>query len=119
MLDSSIDAGWPAQGYTAIAEAPSLGPLLDLEDGDFELDAEQLRAGAPRRLALTEPLVVELNHRLGTTDSVTFRIEGPRSGNNNLCLWDFGYGLRMSPALSLVYSGNSAPSPARLLAPTA
>jgi len=106
MLQSSIDAGWPAQGYTAIAEAPSLGPLLDLEDGDFELDAGQLRAGAPNRLALTEPLVVELNRRLGTTNTVTFRIEGPRSGDNNLCAWDSGYGsggLHAAPVLSLLY----------------
>jgi len=122
MLDSSLDAGWPVQGYTAVAEAPSLGPLLDLEDGDFELDAGQLRAGAPSRLALTEPLVVELNHRLGMTNLVTFRIEGPKSGDNNLCLWDFGYDvgrLLIPPMLSLVYIGNSAPSPAPPLAPTA
>ena len=74
------------------------------------------------RVALTEPLVVELNHRLGRMNSVTFRIEGPRSGGNNLCLWDFGYGvggLRMSPVLSLLCSGNSASSPAPTLAPTA
>jgi len=63
------------------------------------------------RLALTDALLVELNHRLGTTNLVTFRIEGPKSGDNNLCLWDFGYGvggLGWPPMLSL-YIGNSAP----------
>jgi len=52
--------------------------------------------------------VVELNHRLGTTNTVTFRIEGPRSGDNNLCLWDDGYGsegLYNPPTLSRAYTG--------------
>jgi hypothetical protein len=53
-----------------------------------------------------DPLVVELNHRLDTTNTVTFRIERPRNGDNNLCAWDSGYGSRglyTLPVLSLLY----------------
>ncbi len=121
LLDSSIDTGWSTYGYTAIAEAPSLGMLQDLQDGDFVLDSSELNAALPNRLGFTEKLLEELNRRLNTTRRVSLRIEGPKSGSNNIFSWDSGYGtggLGIKPVLSVVYKSNELEPPTPTPTPT-
>jgi len=122
LLDSSIDAGWSNHGYTAIAGAPSLGRLLDLRDGDYELDPSELGVASPNILGVPRNLLSELTRRVTSTKRVSFRIEGPKSGENNIFSWDSGYGtegLGIKPVLSLVYRTETPGPPTTTPTPTA
>ena len=121
LLDSSIDAGWPNHGYAAIATAPSLGRLLDLRDGDYELDPSELGVATPNVLGVPGDLLPELTRRVTSTKRVSFRVEGPKSGENNVFSWDSGYGtegLGIKPVLSLVYRTSAPGLPTATPTPT-
>ena len=121
LLDSSIDAGWPNHGYAAIAAAPSLGRLMDLRDGDYVLDPAELGVASPNVLGVPDDLLPELTRRLHSTKRVSFRVEGPKRGANNVFSWDSGYGnegLGIKPVLALVYRTNTPGLPTATPTPT-
>lgn len=116
MLSSAIDAGWPTHGYNDIVNAPAVGALKDLDENDFSLEANQLDVDRVNSLGLTDALLSELIARRGSTGHVSFRIAGPKTGNNNAFSWDTGYGiggLLKPPVLRVKYRqmGESNPSP--------
>jgi hypothetical protein len=86
VLKEGIDADWPFHGYEAIHEAPTaqtLSPTLGISDlAENELNVFVFHAG--QRAILESRLEEGL---------VSFRIDGPSSGADNLFTWDTGYGL--------------------------
>jgi len=110
LLASEIDPYWDSVTYQQLKNAvtwTTLEPLLvqkQLGEGqtyDFDL--------SPKQIALLERRLVEGNDELGS--QVSFRIDGPQIGSNNLFAWDSGYGPAsrgMGPELFL----NLGPPPA-------
>jgi type VII secretion-associated serine protease mycosin len=122
MLTSAIDAGWPGHGYSDIANASAVGALKDLQEGDFTLEPDQLDVGRVNSLGFTESLFNEFLARRSSTGYVSFRIQGPKTGDSNTFSWDTGYGvggMLKHPVLHVTYrqAGGPAPSPTPL--PTA
>jgi hypothetical protein len=85
MVDEALEAHWAAVTYEVISNVPAgavIPPILTAADlgrgrvNSFVFNAAQ-RALLEKRLA---------------TKSVSFRIDGPSSGANNLFAWDSGYG---------------------------
>jgi hypothetical protein len=86
LLEEDIDADWPFHGYRAIHEAPvdqTLSPTIGVSDlAENELNVFLFSAG--QRAILESRLEGGL---------VSFRMDGPSSGADNLFTWDTGYGL--------------------------
>lgn len=86
LLEEDIDADWPFHGFRAIHEAPTaqtLSPTLGISDlAESELNVFVFNAG--QRAVLESRLEGGL---------VSFRLDGPSSGADNLFTWDTGYGL--------------------------
>lgn len=86
LLEEDIDADWPFHGYGAIHEAPvaqTLSPTPGISDlAENRLNVFVLNAG--QRAILESRLEGGL---------VSFRLDGPSSGADNLFTWDSGYGL--------------------------
>lgn len=86
LLEEDIDADWPFHGYKEIHEAPltqTLSPILGTSDlAENELNVFAFNAG--QRAILESRLEGGL---------VSFRLDGPSSGDDNLFTWDTGYGL--------------------------
>ena len=86
LLEEDIDADWPFHGYEAIHEASvtrTLSPTLGLSDlAENNLNVFVFSAG--QRAILESRLEGGL---------VSFRLDGPSSGTDNLFTWDTGYGL--------------------------
>jgi hypothetical protein len=86
LLEGDIDADWPFHGYRAIHEAPvaqTLSPTLGTSDlAEDRLNVFVFDAG--QRSILESRLEEGL---------VSFRLDGPSSGSDNLFTWDTGYGL--------------------------
>jgi len=85
VLGTEIDAEWPLHGFEQIAQAPvafTLSPTLNRADLSrektyvFVLDSGQ-RAELEARIA---------------RGVVSFRLDGPSAGDDNLFSWDSGYG---------------------------
>jgi hypothetical protein len=97
MVDETLEDHWASVTYEVISNVPAgavIPPILTSADlgrgrvNSFEFNAEQ-RALLEKRLA---------------AKSVSFRIDGPSSGGNNLFAWDTGYGpgtLGRGPVLRL------------------
>jgi hypothetical protein len=88
MLDTDLDQNWRRSSYQDIFNAQAiqtLNPILTEEDiaarklNTFELTAEQINILEKRILEDQNP-------------TVTFRLEGPIIGPDNLFAWDTGYG---------------------------
>ncbi|HID61756.1 MAG TPA: hypothetical protein EYP49_03275 [Anaerolineae bacterium] len=86
LLEEDVDADWPFHGYRAIHEAPvaqTLSPALGISDlAENKLNVFVFNAG--QRAILESRLESGL---------VSFRLDGPSSGADNLFTWDTGYGL--------------------------
>ncbi len=86
LLGGDIDADWAFHGYEAIHEAPvarALSPTLGISDlAKDKLNVFVFNAG--QRAILESRLEGGL---------VSFRLDGPSSGADNLFTWDTGYGL--------------------------
>jgi hypothetical protein len=83
LLEEDIDADWPFHGYRAIHEAPvtqTLSPTLGISDlAEDKLNAFVFNAG--------QRAVLESRLERGL---VSFRLDGPSSGADNLFTWDTG-----------------------------
>jgi hypothetical protein len=105
MLGTEVDPEWPLHGFDHIHQAPvafTLSPILNSADLGrekthvFVLDAGQ-RAELEERIA---------------RGVISFRLDGPSSGADNLFSWDTGYGdesLGNGPILRLAVAPPSVP----------
>jgi len=86
LLGEDIDADWPFHGYKAIHEASiaqTLSPTIGISDlAENELNVFVFNAG--------QRAILESRLERGL---VSFRLDGPSSGADNLFTWDTGYGL--------------------------
>lgn len=101
MLESGADFDWSSHGYNAIANAGSVGIV------GSPLPGSELRANHANTLTLSDALLAQLTDRLNSTGFVSFRVDGPRSGPNDIFSWDSGYGvggLNTPPVLTINYS---------------
>lgn len=88
LLAAEIDQSWRQHTFQDIFNAPveqTLQPLLSGQD---------LAAGRLNAFELTSPQIDALNKRILDSENptVSFRIDGPLLGPNNLFAWDSGYG---------------------------
>lgn len=115
LLESEIDTSWPNHGYLQIRDAPQKHLILPiLSNGDLQRDRENV-------FNLDEPVLRTLERRLRDTQRVSFRIEGPSSGPNNLFSWDSGHGtggLGKPPMLVVNYTTGGEATPTPELGPT-
>jgi hypothetical protein len=110
ILTDTIDYQWPSATYQDIHNATvlqSVAPALGSDDLDvrkvnvFNFDKEQLGL---------------LEERVLKEGKISFRLDGPFSGRNNLFSWDSGYGpasLGLKPALYLSVGPPPATPPPR------
>ncbi len=89
LLDPAIDERWRDHSYTVLSQTEGLSswpvPAEMLAEGGvavFEFSDEQL--------ALLAQRIFEGNDQFGR--QISFRLDGPESGPNNLFAWDSGYG---------------------------
>ncbi|MCB0194097.1 MAG: PD40 domain-containing protein [Anaerolineae bacterium] len=91
VLAPEIDDRWSEHGYRQIANSavvytftPTLHTenLAEKSDYHFEFDQEAL--------ALLEQRILEGDNNFGR--KISFRLEGPNSGSDNLFAWDSGFG---------------------------
>lgn len=107
ILASEIDENWRQHSYQQIFNAPALqalAPILGNEDliegwtNTFEL--------SPSQVALIEERILE-----DENPKISFRIEGPLAGPDNLFAWDTGYG-EQSQGNKAILSLSAGPAPA-------
>jgi subtilisin family serine protease len=106
LCSNGVDANWPNHNYAEIHGFTPSGfvpPVLN--DGD-------LNVGRLNTFVLTEEQLrlVELNL---TNRAVSFRLDGPDGGIDNLFGWSSGYGSRglgIKPVLRLNYTVGAAPA---------
>jgi hypothetical protein len=100
ILSADVDPGWPLHGFEQIHQAlvaHTLSPVL--------YNAE-LRQGAAYVFILNTEQQAELARRIAG-GVISFRLDGPSSGADNLFSWDSGYGaesLGEGPILRLAIS---------------
>jgi len=86
LLEEDIDTDWPFHGYRTIHEAPvtrTLSPTLGISDlAEDKLNVFVFNAG--------QRAILESRLERGL---VSFRLDGPSPGADNLFTWDTGYGL--------------------------
>ena len=105
MLDTTIDPEWPLHDFEQIHQASvahTLPPTLHRSD---------LGRGQMQVFVLNAGLRAELEERIAR-GVVSFRLDGPSSGENNLFSWDSGYGaesLGQGPILRLAVAPPSVP----------
>jgi hypothetical protein len=107
LLKEDIDADWPFHDYRAIHEASiarTLSPTLDISDlAENKLNVFVFNAG--------QRAVLESRLERGL---VSFRLDGPSSGDDSLFTWDTGYGLGSRGEAPILRLAVTSP----LLAPT-
>jgi hypothetical protein len=106
LLDSEIDQDWTKARYDQIRDAPVLDTISpELTSQDLEARQRSIFNFAPAQLT-------ELERRL-ETGLVSFRLDGPVQGVNNLFTWDTGYGGGFGdrPVLRLAYQSPPTPTP--------
>ncbi|MFQ5857918.1 MAG: S8 family serine peptidase [Anaerolineae bacterium] len=115
LLTSDVDADWPNHGYLQIRDAPRDFLILPiLSNSDLQRNRQNI-------FNLDDPVLQTLKSRLNGTQRVSFRIEGPSSGPNNLFSWDSGYGtggLGKPPVLTINYTPGDEATPTPVLSPT-
>ncbi|MBI3943064.1 MAG: S8 family serine peptidase [Chloroflexi bacterium] len=115
ILNQSADSNWPMHTFTDIHNASvvsTLQPILTIRD---------LGDGQVNRFTLNATQIAELQRRL-SLDTISFRMDGPQSGNNNLFSWDSGYGTGGSgipPVLRVTFlTNNQVPTATPTATPT-
>lgn len=88
LLASEIDADWRRHNFQDIFNAPAeftLTPILGRQD---------LAGGQPNTFELSPTQIELLQNRIleGRDPKVSFRLDGPETGPDNLFAWDSGYG---------------------------
>ncbi|MSP11768.1 MAG: hypothetical protein EXR62_02300 [Chloroflexi bacterium] len=99
MLDASVDKDFANQTAEALLKAPAVGPVGD--------------ALVPAQMGLRQTVILPfsqdgLQHLAGrlAQGAVSLRLEGPKTGSDNLFIWDSGYGqgvLGRRPTLYIQY----------------
>jgi thermitase len=99
MLHPEADAGWPTHDFARIDQALAITTLAPV------LHASQLDAGLANGFPFDAEQRALLEDRLRGTRYVSFRLDGPSSGRNNIFSWDSGYGtgLNSPPRLHMVW----------------
>ncbi len=106
LLGPEVDGNWVAATYDQIRDAPVLDTIPP------ELKPEDLAVRQVNVFTFTAVHLEELERRL-ETGLVSFRLDGPTQGADNLFTWDTGYGggFGNRPALRLVYQPPPTPTP--------
>jgi hypothetical protein len=115
LLSSEVDENWRTVTYDQVQAAPVLDTIPP------ELKPEDLAAGQVNIFTFTPAQLTQLERRL-ETGLVSFRLDGPTQGPDNLFTWDTGYGegFGSRPTLRLVYQLPPTPTPIVMAAiPTA
>jgi hypothetical protein len=87
LLSPEADAGWPQQTYQGIHNAPVEWTLVPaLAHTELEPDGWYAFELPPALLQALEQRLIDERY------AVSFRIDGPLSGENNVFAWDTGYG---------------------------
>ncbi len=104
LLGADADYGWTSHGYAVVHG-------VSVVDTVGELGAGDLSEGVTNTFDLTVGQVLELQQRRATTGQVSFRFDGPTSGDS-LFSWDSGQGIgstQPGPALVIGYSVSGPP----------
>ena len=88
LLDAEIDESWRRHDYQTIFNASALqvlSPILSMED---------LVVGKINTFELTSDQIEIIKSRITDNEipTISFRVDGPLVGSNNLFAWDTGYG---------------------------
>ena len=86
LLGMEMDPGWPSRNFRDIHNArieQSIPPVL----GNSDLDKNRVNV-----FTFTPEQLTVLERRLYDSGLVSFRLDGPSAGENNLFTWDGGYG---------------------------
>ncbi len=97
LLDPVADLAWSSLTFPRLRDAPGLYVLSPAWRGG------DLRAGAPYFLQFDADALRELGRRVQTTRRLSFRLEGPLVGPNNLFSWDSGAN-GTAPSLTLNFT---------------
>ena len=101
LLSPDVDPNWPTPSFADIHNAPALHTIPPI------LHNEDLGVGVVNTFVFEQAHLRALEDRLASTKRVSFRLDGPDSGGNNVFSWDSGYGtggLGAKPALRITYS---------------
>ncbi len=104
LLGTDADYGWTSHGYAVVHG-------VSVVDTVGELGAGDLGEGVTNTLDLTVGQVLELQQRRASTGQVSFRFDGPTSGDS-LFSWDTGQGndsTQPGPALVVGYALSGPP----------
>ncbi|MFQ5610862.1 MAG: hypothetical protein ACE5H9_01870 [Anaerolineae bacterium] len=107
LLTPEVDQGWRRRDYQAIFNAPTLQTLNPI------LGNQDLAVGRPNIFELSSMQVRLLEQRIVDDEdpAVSFRLDGPLVGSDNLFAWDTGYGPQ-SLGNAVVLFLNVGPPPA-------
>ncbi|MFN8472916.1 MAG: S8 family serine peptidase [Anaerolineae bacterium] len=97
LLASSADSLWPSLTFTGLQNAPASVTLQPV------LHGEDLVVGPPYFYRFEPGALAELGQRAGTTRRLSFRLEGPSAGDDNLFSWNSGAD-GAGPILTVNYS---------------
>lgn len=88
LLTSDIDSNWRSHNFQTIFNAPVLQTLSPI------LSAQDLTMGETNKFVLTPNQIKELETRIIDDEKpkISFRMDGPLVGPDNLFAWDTGYG---------------------------
>lgn len=109
LLDSDIDVNWRRNTYQDILNAPVLQTLSPiLSEDDLAAGKTNIFELTPAQIKILEILIIEREN-----PTVSFRIDGPLVGPDNLFAWDTGYGPRsQGNKVSLILNvGEPPPTP--------
>jgi thermitase len=104
LLASAADNGWTNDTYAIIHAAQVLSTVPPL------LANTDLDAGKTNTFTFESGQLPLIEQRLSTTRRISFRLDGPDSGVNNVFSWDSGYGqggLLIKPVLAIEYSSDT------------
>lgn len=108
LLGADADYGWTSHGYTVVHG-------VSVVDTIGVLNASELGEGKTNNLEFTVGQVLELQQRRLSTGLVSFRFDGPLSGDN-LFSWDSGQGSESrlpGPVLRVAFALDGPPPPER------
>jgi hypothetical protein len=106
LLSMEVDKGWEMGTYDQIRSAEALDTIPP------ELKPEDLGVRQTNVFTFTGAQLSELERRL-EAGLVSFRLDGPTSGADNLFTWDTGYGGEFGtrPVLRIIYQLPATPTP--------
>jgi hypothetical protein len=88
LLSPEIDADWRRHSYQDIFNAPALHTLSPiLESGDLAEGQTNIFELSPAQIGILETRIIQ-----DEAPRVSFRLDGPLTGTDNLFAWDTGYG---------------------------